>query len=123
MKNYKWHGIDCSNEISLFEYGFIVRNVAKERDLQVLYRNGDRYFFSWFDVDSYKEDIESGSTWIDIQGICSSTGLSKAEFLQENSVSFLCDLISYYGLHEFFANYYDDGFSESEIRQRLKKAL
>lgn len=121
MKAKNWHGIDASNEISLFEYGILFRQTKD--GLQVIYRwSGDgeqyRYSYSWFNSDDFKPE----NTCLNIDDVCKCYD-STLETYENNPEQFCSDLYGYYGDLNIFGTDYSGGYTENEIRRILNKAL
>lgn len=117
----KWHGLDASNEISLFEYGILFRKTTD--GLQVIYKryyseDQFRYSYSYFDLN----DFEPGNTCLELEPVFSCYD-STMEDYSNNPEQFCSDLYSYYGDKNVFGTDYSGGYSENEIRKQLNKAL
>lgn len=126
-KNRNWHGVDCSNEVSLFEYGFLMRWRPEYKDYQVIHLcgfdgNGGMLFdFSSFD---YKQELEylkeDKGMLHDLSKMC---GMTEEEYMQCMSPTNLAnDKMLYYGIDSTFGSSYG-GLTEKEIRKRLGRAL
>jgi len=111
----KWYGIDASNEISLFEYGLIVRNM--KNDLQCIYKKGDSFFYGWFDASDFFTE-----SWVNLDDLCSFSGCTIEDY-KKDSLNFCFDLLQYYGAENVFGGTYMNGYTEKEIRKTLNKAL
>lgn len=117
----KWHGIDASNEISLFEYGILFRNTTE--GLQVIYKwyghdEQYRYSYSWFNAD----DFWCKDSWVDF-GRLYEFSQTTMDFYIFNPEQFCSDLYGCYGDLNIFGTDYSGGYTEKEIRTRLNKAL
>ena len=116
-----WHGVDASNETSLFEYGVLFRNTKD--GLQVIYKwyghdGQSRYSYGWFDADDFKPE----NTCLNLEDVCSYCG-STLETYENNPEQLCSDLYSYYGAVDVFGTDYSGGYTENEIRRFLNKAL
>lgn len=127
MNKRIWHGVDVDNETSLFEYGFLMRWNAKDKDYQVIYKYCDqfgfpRYYYSWFNPAEYRNPESCN---LDMQEVCNMTGETDLiTYLRDTSdCNLLSDLIVYYGTETIFGSEYHGGYTESKIRKRLNKAL
>ena len=112
----KWHGIDASNEISLFEYGILFRKTTD--GLQVVYKwtnydGENKYSFSWFNPDN---------TCLELEPVFASCDSTIEDYLN-NAERFCADLFWYYGPENVFGTDYSGGYTENEIRRILNKAL
>jgi hypothetical protein len=117
----KWHGMDASNEISLFEYGILFRNTTE--GLQVIYQwyygeDEFRYSYGWFNADDFKPE----NTCLNIDDVCKCYD-STLEMYENNPEQFCSDLYGYYGSENIFGTDYSGGYTENEIRRILNKAL
>ena len=117
----KWHGLDASNETSLFEYGVLFRKTTD--GLQVIYKwyageNEYRYSYSWFDAN----DFTPSNTCLELEPVYKCYD-STPEMYLENPELFCSDLYGYYGDENVFGTDYSGGYSENEIRRILNKAL
>ena len=78
-KNRNWHGTDASNEVSLFEYGFIMRWRPKRQDFQVVHLHGfDKegrglYMFGYFDYAEELQDLKDER----LKEICRMCGMTE----------------------------------------------
>lgn len=117
----KWHGIDASNETSLFEYGVLFRKTTD--GLRVIYKwyageNEYRYSYSWFNPNDFKPD----NTCIKLEPVFSFYN-STMDNYSNNPEQFCSDLYGYYGDENVFGTDYSGGYTENEIRRILNKAL
>ena len=116
-----WHGIDASNEESLFEYGFLIRWNNKRKQYEVYYKYVEIFIHDWWDADNWREMLTNGD--YDLKGIADMCGMNADTYLEETSdANLLSDILSYYGIMEV-ADYYNHQYTESEIRRKLNKAL
>ena len=135
-KNKNWFGVDASNEVSLFEQGFLMRWIPKYKEYQVVYINGKNvdgsynFSFSWFDFSEWMNDIKnniiSSDSFPETKSLASMCGMNAEEWIdivQESPQNLLSDLLSYYGNDDIFGTDYSGGFTEKEIRKRLNKAI
>lgn len=131
-KNYEWEGVDGDNEVSLFEYGFLLRNVEGKSDLQVVYSGGMacepvQFFYSWFDFDEFLNGLKSGDEWYELSKLASYSGCTEEEYIEnvsDSPILLLSNLISYYGTISVFGEEcYQTGYTEAEIREKLKGEL
>lgn len=137
------YGTDASNEISLFEYGFLVGPAEKVNpeqchkpegeELFVVYkrhvgfgygqaRHGvePRYFTGYIEVRQLDALIK-GEEWMtekDIEEFLSCNGATKDEWLELSPEYKLGDLIGYYGVDEIMGSDYWEGLSEEEVREK-----
>lgn len=126
-KNRNWHGVYASNDVSLFEYGFLMRWRPEYQDYQVVHLcgfdgNGEKlYDFSSFD---YKEELEYLKDDKEmLHALSNMCGMTEREYMQCISPTNLAnDLLHYYGIDDTFGSSYG-GLTEKEIRKRLGRAL
>ena len=102
-KNRNWHGTDASNEISLFEYGFIMRWRPKRQDFQVVHLHGfDKegrglYMFGYFDYTEELKDLKDER----LKEICSMCGMTEEQYMECLSPAGLAnDLVHLHGLED-----------------------
>lgn len=113
----KWHGSDVSNEVSLFEYGLLFRKT--NQGLQVIYKTGENmYSFGWFDPFYFYP----GNSLLDLEPVFASCDSTIEDYLN-NMELFCTDLVWYYGPENVFGTDYTGGYSELEIRKKLKRAI
>lgn len=126
---YIWHGVDASNEISLFEYGFLMRLKSNSQyEVCSIIRYDDLrnpYFaFDTWDANEARENLRNNEEML--KGLAEMCGYNTEEYITEistNDVSLLFDLISFHGTINEFGGYYQKNYTEKEIRKRLNKAL
>ena len=125
-KNRNWHGTDVSNEISLFEYGFIMRWRPKRQDFQVVHLHGfDKegrglYMFGYFDYTEELQDLKDER----LKEICRMCGMTEEQYMECLSPAGLAsDLVHLHGLEDTFGAFYGVSYTEKEIRKRLGRAL
>lgn len=129
----KWRGTDASNEISLMEYGLLVRK-ANKNCYEVILKCGDEkplfeknffYFKEWFN--SLKENADS-ENFPSLKCIAKMDGIDVDDYINfylkdDSRVEIvISDLITYYGVSEIFP-YEGKSYNEGEIRRKLNKAL
>lgn len=113
-----WHGVDDSKEISLFEYGLLVRFSVKDNSWQIVYKNPYQsgvYSVSWAD-ESVIEDVFGSDGWgrNDLTSFCSTIGETWAEWKKKPFYLQLNDLFSHFGAQEFTGCDYSGGMSAKE---------
>lgn len=125
-KNRNWHGIDASNEISLFEYGFVMRWRPYRQDFQVVHLHGfDKdgrglYMFGYFDDTEELKDLKDER----LKEICRMCGMTEEQYMECLSPAGLAnDLVCLHGLEDTFGTFYGVSYTEKEIRKRLGRAL
>ena len=125
-KNRNWHGTDVSNEVSLFEYGFIMRWRPKRQDFQVVHLHGfdeegrGLYMFGYFDYAEELQDLKDER----LKEICRMCGMTEEQYMECLSPAGLAnDLVHLYGLEDTFGTFYGVSYTEKEIRKRLGRAL
>ena len=110
LSNYNdFHGIDVSNEISLFEYGLLVKQYTKDGrkdEYFCIYGVGsDEYGnYNTFDTGYITEEelnnLIQGKEWMnhnDIVSFLASYGTTSDEWMELSFISKLHDLIGYFG--------------------------
>lgn len=135
QSNYTWHGCDVNNEISLFEYGVLVKKIRKGTYACIILvsdngLDGRVFERQVFDYDEWVKALREGKgtdAYPSMQKLANLSGWDVDEYdswLGDESMvaSFLGDLISYYGISEIFP-YHSKGYTETEIRRILNKAL
>jgi hypothetical protein len=103
-----FYGTDASNEISLFEYGLLVKDID-ESELRCIYRIDQNQF----DVAhiSYQAITDMiNESWFDKESFLNTQGITESEWLKGSYVNKLFDMIQYYGYENIFGNSYNDGF-------------
>jgi hypothetical protein len=105
-----WKGIDASNEISLFEYGFLYNPKAKVTECNIVY--GVKFECAEYTKFAYSsinwEELISES-WIDFNILCKNCE-TKREDYNTFSTSALYDILMVYGFEEVFGTNYSEGF-------------
>lgn len=122
-----WHGVDASNEESLFVYGFLIRWKPDAQEFQAIHHcgfdeNGGQLFsYGWFDYYERWEEMDD-ELLKDLANMC---GMTTEEYLQILSpTNLLSDLLSYQGIESTFGGgYYARTYTEKEIRKQLGRAL
>jgi len=107
FKNYS--GIDSSNEISLFEYGLLVRYNKKDNDFHCIYRVNENLFDWGYISESDLNNLINGKDWMnesDINSFLSYVGMDNNQWIDESFVNKLYNLLSYYGYENIFGSAY-----------------
>lgn len=106
---HEWNGIDVSNEISLFEYGLLVsknEHCSHKDEWYCVYSVRENKFghgyIRGFDLD----EMMKGNDWVNPFDILSFTGLSLDEWLAQNIINKIYDLVQYYGHENIFGTTY-----------------
>ena len=113
-----WHGIDADKATSLFEYGLLVRYIAKEKEWQCVYRNPydpTKFSYSWISEQDMKEMFMTGWAKDDLQSFCSCVGDTWNDWLLRPVATRIHDLLSYYTAEDIFGCNYDQLYSVKEI--------
>jgi hypothetical protein len=126
---YIWHGVDASNIISLFEYGFLMRLKSNSQYEVCSIIGYDElrkplFAFDTWDANEARENLRNDEKML--KGLAEMCGYDTEEYITETSltdVSLLSDLISFHGTINEFGGYYAKNYTEKEIRKRLNKAL
>ena len=111
----KLHGIDVSNEISLYEYGLLVSDdTDKDGDYRILYRveSGDEGYCG-FDYSFMSEkDIDEifNESWFNKLEFLNHVDMYELEFLSMRFVYKLYDMISYHGHQNILGCSYSEPF-------------
>ncbi len=99
LSNYdKFHGIDASNEISLFEYGLLVCHY-EDTDYSVVCKYGEQFYTSFSDENDIN-GLVLGTDWMSTDGIIdflSFVGQNRDTWIDNEFVTKLYDLIQYFG--------------------------
>lgn len=104
-----FHGIDKSNEISLFEYGLLCQEKEETKEIQCWYGiefNGDENAFITFahsvlGIEEIKQLVNEH--WFDKKAFFSYVGLIEEQWVNHvPSHHQIYDLISYYGTETIF---------------------
>ena len=114
MKNLKlsdlneYSGIDKSNEISLYEYGLLCK-INDLNDIHCYYGigsdNGSNY--NTFDCSELsKHEIIGLFNELDKPGLLSYTGLTEDQFLAEDPIHQIYNLLNYFGYENIFGSCY-----------------
>jgi hypothetical protein len=123
-KDKKWHGIDKSNSISLFEYGLLIRWIPKEQSWQVIYASPDehnKYCFSWITENELDEIFISGWGEDSVQGFLSWCGTTWEEWIESPFCDRIYEVKEYFGAMNLFgSNYGGDGIKEICKRLHIK---
>ncbi len=111
-----FEGIDAGLDMSLFEYGMAWLYDEEKKEYKVYFGcNYDddiqwyTFQYSWISEEDIRELFEDDS-WVDVHAVWDSCGFDDAVIFEEwkKDVSIngaFQDLISYYGMHEFFQSY------------------
>ena len=105
-----YYGIDANNEISLFEYGLLIKQKGEEINVIVGITNDDNYEYDLFD--SYfttEKEINSilSESWFNKEAFLNCCGMSESEFMNTSIASRLYDMISYYGYGNILGGLYN----------------
>lgn len=126
-KTRTWHGTDASNEVSLFEYGLLIRWNAEQQHYDVIHcecceENNMKFIITYFDADDWRKMLTDGE--YDLADVADMCCIDPNEYLDiVNDVQLLYDLLCYYGSLEVLGSYYSHYYTESEIRKKLNRAL
>ena len=104
LENY--HGVDKSNEISLFEYGLLVEYQKKDNDYHCFYKVGDQFSAGWI-AENYLEGIIIDDFKKDLNSFLNYVGMNKKDWLKMRFINKLHDAIGYYGVENIMGNSYD----------------
>lgn len=109
--NRNYFGIDASKEISLYEYGMLVKRINKT-DYYVIYgvdTDESGMTYTGFN-DSFKTDNEVNEllneSWFDKTSFLSCVGMEENDWKELNIATKLHDLIQYYGSDNIFSTGY-----------------
>lgn len=106
----RFHGIDASKQISLFEYGMIIRELHKgEYDIIYGIGKGKHDNFITFSRATYWEtDLVEliNESWFDKCGFFDYLGQSEQQWLDSTMVMKLWDIKTYYGPENIFGTIY-----------------
>lgn len=105
-----YHGIDSSNEISLFEYDLIVKLVDPEKkEYHCIYKVEQDLFESASITEAEVNSFIEGKKWMDEKTINSflvTMDCTKEEWLQSSFVCKLFDLLNYFGFMDIMGSTY-----------------
>jgi hypothetical protein len=106
LENYL--GIDVSNEISLYEYGLLCKT-NDLNDIHCYYGIGSDNSgnFNTFDCSELsKHEIIGLFNELDKPGLLSYTGLTEDQFLAEDPIHQIYNLLNYFGYENIFGHCY-----------------
>ena len=115
-KKQSWFGIDASNEISLFEYGLLVKQDAKD-SYTVIYKVSENTFDT-ATITNVECNYLTKESWFDLAGFLSYVGSNADSWYSSNIAIRLFDLLTYYGYENIFGSCWYGGMSEDEARQQ-----
>lgn len=129
----KWHGFDASNEISLMDYGLLIRKankncyevIIKYCDERPLFEKNFFYFKEWFNSlkeTANTENFPSLKLIAEMEGIDSNDYINYYLKDESRMEIVIYDLITYYGITNIFPHE-GKSYNEGEIRRKLNKAL
>lgn len=123
----EWQGVDADLETSLFEYGFVAKQLA-ERDYDdewfILYRVDDNNFDTGWKRESELDELIRGEDWVgqdDVDSFLGSMGHGESPEDWINDLDFirkLSDLLSYWSPENIFGVSYEP-FPKSEALEML----
>lgn len=120
IKGKEFTGVDCSIEISLFDYGLIWKYEG-DGEYRFIYGTSynDESYFDVFDTAFLSEEhFESNYDWIELDEVLQCVGLTLDEWNERPFTDRIHDLISYYGVESIFgASYY--GLTEILIKDEF----
>lgn len=101
-----WYGIDASNEISLLEYGLLVKKEPdKDDQYKIIYRvNSTQFDFCHFSEKEVNEFLNEG--WFNTEGFLNYCGMTENAWLKMNIANKLSDLLTYYGFENICGTCY-----------------
>lgn len=104
-KNTSWHGIDASKEISLLEYGLLVRWDRSKQSFQCIYKIGkDRWGIAF--MTNREIDQVIMEDWFDLGGFQGCVGTPIGSWISGGFVTKAHDLVSYVGYENVFGMTY-----------------
>lgn len=104
-KNTSWHGIDASKEISLLEYGLLVRWDRSKQSFQCIYKIGkDRWGIAF--MTNREIDQVIMEDWFDLGGFQGYVGTPIGSWISGGFVTKAHDLVSYVGYENVFGMTY-----------------
>ena len=121
LNDYKdFHGVDASNEISLFEYGLLCKQYTKDGRKDEYFcvygvsSNNNTNEYNKFDTGYITEEelnnLVTGKNWMnesDINSFLDCNGMKLPAWLELSFISKLHDLISYYGYENIMGSSYN----------------
>ncbi len=111
----QWHGIDANNEISLFEYGILVREDEKN-SFTVVYSIGNDKFDT-ASITNTECNYLTKESWFELDSFLSFVGCTSDEFYNQGIASKLQSMLQYYGYENIFGGSWYGGMNEIEVRQ------
>lgn len=105
----EYSGIDKSNEISLYEYGLLCK--VTDNNIHCYYGTGsdESGNYNKFDcIDTSEEDINSiiSDDWFHLDDILSFVGMTEEQFMNEEPINKIHDMLQYYGYENIFGSCY-----------------
>lgn len=110
-----WHGTDANNEISLFEYGILVREDEKD-SFTVVYSIGNDKFDT-ATITNTECNYLTKESWFDMDSFLSFVGCTSDEWYNSPIANKLSDMLQYYGYENIFGGSWYGGMNEDEVRK------
>ena len=104
-----YSGIDCSNEISLFEYGLLC-NITNLDDIHCYYGTGsnDAGIYDTFSCGSISAiEVRQLLNELNKADLLSFVGMSESDWLEMYVINQISDLLNYFGYQNIFGCSYN----------------